>query len=116
MFSYVLKSSTHILVDIFYFPIWWYSRGVIKTSLWVKNFVIQKEKGLALLVWIKNIFTPMYGQRDILGFLISVFMRVIQIIFRSLVMAFWLLVAGGIFLFWIILPPLVAIQIIYQLI
>ncbi len=116
MFSYILKSSTHIVVDVFYFPVWWYSRGIIKTSLWIKDLVVQKEKSLALLVWIQNIFTPMYGQRDIIGFLISIFMRVIQIIFRSLVMVFWLVVAAGIFLFWIVLPPLVAIQIIYQLI
>lgn len=38
----------------------------------------------AIEVWIKNIFVPMFGQHDWQSRLISVFMRLVQIIGRSL--------------------------------
>jgi hypothetical protein len=72
-------------------------------------------KRLNLLVWIKNIFVPMYGQRDITGVLVSIFMRLVQIIFRSVAYIF-ILVSGLIALaLWLILPALVLAGIIFQL-
>ena len=54
-----------ILKEIFFFPFWWYSIGLIKFIISLKDFISNREKGLALSIWIKNIFVPMYGQRDI---------------------------------------------------
>lgn len=41
-------------------------------------------KYFAIEVWIKNIFVPMFGQRDWQSRLISVCMRLVQIIGRTL--------------------------------
>jgi hypothetical protein len=106
---------TDILIDIVFFPFWWYSLGLVKIVKKLINFIADKEKSLALSVWIKNIFTPMYGQRDIQGFLISFFIRLVQIIFRSLILIFWTIIALVIFWLWIIFPALVIYQIIRQL-
>jgi len=112
---YSLKILSELANEIIYFPVWWYSRGLINLMAILKKFLINKEKSLALLVWIKNIFRPMYGQYDWVGVLISFFMRIFQIIVRSLMMIFWLIIALLIFCFWLILPFLVIYEIIFQI-
>ena len=79
--TYSIKILGEIGKDIFYFPVWWYSRGLLIMINGILTFVRDREKSLALLVWIKNIHKPMYGQYDWQGVLISVFMRIIQILF-----------------------------------
>ncbi len=101
--------------DIIYFPVWWYSRGLVKFILGVRNFLINQQKALALLVWIKNIFKPMYAQYDWQGMLISFFVRLGQIIFRSLVMLVWFSLAFLAICFWVLLPVLVIYEITIQL-
>jgi hypothetical protein len=109
------KIFTDIIIDIVFFPFWWYSIGLIGTAKKLADFIMDKERSLALFVWIKNIFVPMYGQRDIQGFLISFFMRIIQIIFRSLILVFWIVIALIGFWLWIIFPALVIYMIVVQI-
>ncbi len=101
--------------DLLLFPVWWYTRGLLETLEKITTFWANSLKALNLLVWIKNIFVPMYGQRDITGVLISVFMRIIQIILRSIGFVFLLIVGVVALLLWILMPLLVAWQIIYQI-
>ena len=100
---------------VIYFPFWWYSAGFVRFLRYLGNFLKEKQKSLALLIWIKNIFRPMYGQSDILGRLISLFMRIIQIIFRSLVWLFFLLLTILLAIFWLVSPLLIIVLIILQL-
>jgi len=112
---YSLKILTELALDVLYFPAWWYLRGFLNLLKSLSNFLKDEQKSLALLVWIKNIFRPMYGQYDWQGMLISFFMRLVQIIFRSLVMLFWLIICLVVVIFWLLLPPLVVYEIIFQL-
>ncbi len=112
---YSVKILSELVNEIIYFPAWWYSKGLINLLAILKKFLINKEKSLALSVWIKNILRPMYGQFDWVGMLISFFMRLFQIIVRSLMMIVWLLLAFFILCFWLILPLLVIYEIIFQL-
>lgn len=112
---YSLKILGEMMRDIVYFPLWWYSRGLLNLVERLINFVSDQEKSLALYIWIKNIFRPMYAQYDWQGRIISFLMRFIQIILRSLVMLFGILLAFVIFVFWVFLPPFVIYQIIFQL-
>lgn len=100
---------------IFYFPVWWYTKGLWK---FIKNTSLslsERQKSLALFIWIKNIFTPMYGQRDLSGKFISFFIRLIQIIFRAIVLIFWLIVSLVEIIIWLVLPIFVVYQIMFQL-
>ena len=108
------KIIVELVYDILYFPAWWYSRGFLNLLISLKNFLSDKQKSLALLVWLKNIFRPMYAQYDWQGMLISFFMRLVQIIFRSFVMLFWLILSLGVVIFWLVLPALVIYEIIFQ--
>lgn len=111
---YSLQIFAELVWSVLYFPVWWYSRGLLNLIIGFKNFLLDKEKSLALLIWIKNIFRPMYAQYDWQGMLISFFMRLVQIIFRSLVLAAWLIISLAIIIFWILLPVLVIYEIIFQ--
>ncbi|PJA11135.1 hypothetical protein COX67_01360, partial [Candidatus Falkowbacteria bacterium CG_4_10_14_0_2_um_filter_36_22] len=97
------------------FPLWWYSTGLMRLLNNLRNFLSDREKSLALLIWIKNIGRPMYGQYDWQGRIISFFMRLIQIIIRSFFMLFWLALALAILGLWALLPFIVLYNIYWQL-
>ena len=101
--------------DILFFPLWWYSLGLIQTGKGLLNFLADREKAMALLVWIKNLHRPMYGQYDWQGFLISFFMRLVVIIFKSLIMLFWLFLCFVVLVAWLAMPFYIGYQIIFQL-
>ena len=112
---YGAKVFTDLVLDIVYFPIWWYTRGLKQTTLALFGFLQNRERGLGLFVWIRNIFKPMYAQSDFAGIAISFFMRVIQIIVRGIAMVFWLSIALAGLLFWLALPLVTVSEIIFQL-
>ncbi|MBI4779641.1 hypothetical protein HY797_04310 [Candidatus Falkowbacteria bacterium] len=111
---YSLQILTELIRDVLYFPVWWYSRGLVNSAKSLLNFLADKQKALGLLIWIKNIFRPMYAQYDWQGMLISFFMRLVQIIFRSLILLFWLVFSLAVIIFWILFPIFVIYEIIFQ--
>lgn len=113
--AYLANIFGDILKDVLLFPLWWYSVGLLRMTIKLKDFIADREKSLALFIWIKNVFIPMYGQRDWQGILISLFIRFVQIIFRSIIMIFWLAVALGLFWLWVIAPIFIIYQIIWQI-
>ena len=98
------------LIELFYFPLWWYSRGLKKAAL----FCWQKVKGgwraLSLSILLKNFFRPMYGQRGLTAYALSLNTHFWQIIWRFFLMAgrfvFWFLIL----LIWLVLPVFVIWQ------
>jgi hypothetical protein len=113
--TYSGKILAQVLWDFLYFPLWWYSAGFIKTATGVTNFYKNQEASIGFLVWLKNIFVPMYGQHDTAGRFVSFFIRVVQIFFRGFMMLF-VIIFGLIFLaFYLVLPPLILFAIWKQL-
>ncbi len=104
-----------ILGMILYFPLWWYSVGFYRFAKRVFLFWKEQAYGLAVLIWIKNIFVPMYGQGDFVGRLISFGVRLVQIIARSIILLLWLILCVVLILFWVILPLLIILATIIQL-
>ncbi len=93
-----------LILDIFYFPIWWYSRGLKNAVVWALGKIGQGEKVLGLKIWVINLFHPMYGVEDWQGKIISFFMRLFQIIFRLILMLVWIGFIFGLFLIWVLAP------------
>lgn len=69
--------------DVLRFPLWWYGEGLRQTLLAIFSFVRGYARSFGVFVWMKNIFTPMFGRYDWQSRLISVFMRVVNIIARG---------------------------------
>lgn len=114
-FLYSFKILWDILKSVLFFPFWWFTRGLFLIIEKEIGFLINQQKSLALMVWIKNIHKPMYGQTDWQGRFISFFMRLFQVIVRGLIMIVWIFFTFTLVGAWILLPIFVAYEIIFQL-
>ncbi|MDD2807184.1 MAG: hypothetical protein PHW95_01515 [Patescibacteria group bacterium] len=99
--------------DVLYWPIWWYTVGLVKTLKMCFREIAAQESRLGLSIWAKNIFTPMFGQYDVEGRIISFFARLIQIIYRSVLLLVWSIFVMIILIVWIFTPFFVVYQIYY---
>jgi hypothetical protein len=113
--TYSGKIIFRIVGDIFYFPVWWYSVGLVRTLRSVWRFLIGQEQSLGFFIWLKNIFVPMYGQRDWGGRLISFFIRLVQIIFRGLALLIWIALSLVFIAVWLLGPILLTLALIWQI-
>ena len=96
-----------LILDIIYFPLWWYTGGVKHAIKYCYGVLQSGNMVLSPMLWLKNIFVPMYGQSDFQGRLVSFFMRLVNFIGRSIALFFWLLVVIFIFLLWLAFPVFV---------
>lgn len=69
-----------LILDILYFPLWWYGVGLRRVMFGLFHMLQDANASLAPGLWLRNIFTPMYGQTDFQGRLMSFFMRLVNII------------------------------------
>jgi len=100
------------LLDFIYFPFWWYTSGL---KHWLFVLVrLFKDGNLILLpgLWLKNLFVPMFGQTDFQGRLMSIFMRLVNVIARGIALFVWFLIIVIIFLLWIVFPIFVLFMLI----
>lgn len=80
------RALTYTLLDIVHVPIWWYSKGLKLEINHLVSTIYDLDYLTGFSVWLKNIFVPMYGQRDWRGRLISILVRLFQIIVRGAVL------------------------------
>jgi len=113
--TYSGKIIVSIILEIVYFPIWWYSVGFYRLLKNTWNLFRNQEKSLGFLVWAKNILVPMYGQTDWAGRLISFLVRLVQVIGRGFVLTIWLIICLAIIIFWLVLPPFLLFALIFQI-
>jgi len=111
-----ISSLNFVLVDLIgnflYWPLWWYSKGLAKAGLFCFRSFQEESERLAINVWLKNIFTPMFGQYDWEGRIISFFIRLLQIIFRSILLLLWLMFLIVLLLLWVLLPIYISYQVV----
>ena len=95
------------ILDIFYFPVWWYTKGAVHALRWCYNLLKLGNENLAPGLWLANLFVPMYGQYDFQGRLVSFLMRLVQIIARAFALLVWLGVCLAFLAVWLALPVVV---------
>jgi len=95
------------ILDLLYFPVWWYSGGLVLAFKWVFRGILDMQSFLGIDIWVRNLFTPMYGQVDIQGKIVSFFMRIFQIIFRSFAFLVISAIYFLIFIIYLILPIII---------
>lgn len=111
-FKYIL---IEILWDIVYFPIWWYSKGLVRVARYCMNSAsFHLTRRIAIGIWLRNMFKPMYGDYTREGRIISLFMRLVVLIWKLISSLVWLVILFVIFIFWITLPLLIIYYILYQ--
>lgn len=106
-FLVIERLAVEFILDLVYFPIWWYTGGIVYVFGVCRDFLSSANGFLAPGLWLKNIFVPMFGQYDLQGRLVSFFMRLMNVIFRSIGLFLWSLVILILFLLWIVVPLLI---------
>jgi len=95
-----------VLGSVIYFPIWWYTEGFFDVIRWVRRSLGYRWRAYSFAVWMKNFFVPMYGQYDIAGRVVSVFMRLVVLIGRGVAFVLEALAYFFLTAFWLLLPAM----------
>ncbi len=109
----------HFFIELFWgmirYPIWWYSKGLVQRVKSSFDGIEYYARSLAISVWVKNIFVPMFGQRDWQSRIISFFIRIANIIIRSLLLILWMVIMIALILVYILIPPTLIILFLFSL-
>lgn len=97
------------------FPIWWYTRGTLHTLAWARDSVRDSARALALGVWVRNLFVPMYGERGAEGRIISFFIRAAMIVLRGLAVGIWALIVGILVALYLVVPAAALVGLFFNL-
>jgi hypothetical protein len=103
------------LLDIVYFPMWWYTGGAKHAFLFCVGLFKEANSFLAPGLWLKNIFVPMFGQYDWQGRIMSFFMRVVNVIFRAIALIVWSFGICVLFFVWFAFPVFVVYMLVLSL-
>lgn len=97
------------------FPLWWYTAGVRYTAERLMASIRSYARSLAVLVWVRNWLTPMFGQYDWQSRLISFIVRSAQIVARGFVLCVWIALCALQFAVYLALPVVAGILTVYHL-
>jgi len=100
-----------IIGDFVYWPIWWYTIGLKDCFVFCAVQIKKTWLSLGLNIWLKNLFTPMYGDRSFVGRLISLIVRIVVLFWRLLWFFFWTSFVLAMLFIWIIGPIIVVYMI-----
>ena len=108
MFSRLESVAGYLVFDLLgsfvRFPVWWYGQGLQDVIQWAWDGLVYRWRSYGVKLWLKNILVPMYGQYDLTGRLVSVFMRLVFIIARSVAWVVEVLVYAFILFVWLAAP------------
>lgn len=102
------------LVHLLLFPIWWLTGNIWRTFRFIADMIRAGNEELAPWLWLKNLFVPMFGQTDLQGRIVSVFMRLVNVAFRSVFLVFWTIVSIFIGLLWVSIPVALFFFLVWQ--
>ncbi len=91
------------------FPFWWYTTGFFDVVRWVKRSLSYDWKRYNIVLWVRNFFVPMYGQHDLTGRLVSVFMRLMVLIGRLIWLTVLAILYSILAFVWLFAPPVLVI-------
>ncbi len=115
----VWQTIRFIFVDLIwqtlYFPIWWYTQGAYHILKLIFKEIKEFAYSLNLGILFRNLFTPMYGFRDLGSRVISFFVRIVYFFILLVITVIWLVLLIVIFFVWLILPAFVLYNLLYQL-
>ncbi len=96
--------------------LWWYGSGLMALLRQVRDHVQQFARSLNLQVLAKYLFVPMYGYNDIWSRLISFGVRCVQLVIVSIGTLFYIVLECILVLLWLAVPPVVLLNLLYQMI
>lgn len=93
-----------IVFDFVKFPVWWYSAGLASAGRFTGAEIRNWAQRLSLVILLRNLFKPMYGDYTRTGKAISFFLRLFMFAVKFVVMVVWTVVVVSLFVVWCVLP------------
>ncbi len=103
-----------LVAEILYFPLWWYGAGFVSILFDFFNNLKQAQRNLSLGLLFRHMFQPMFGQSDREGRIISFFMRLVIVTYKSILFIAQFILYLLIVIFWLALPVLVVFGLLYN--
>jgi hypothetical protein len=100
--------------DVLRFPAWWYGKGMLRAVKYTSGIVAGYARTLGLFVWVKNIFTPMFGRYDWQSRCISIFMRLVNVVGRGIAVCMLTVLTVLLFFAYIALPAVAVLFVLYH--
>ncbi len=92
--------------DVLRFPAWWYGKGLLHAATYAMEFIQGYARSLGVMTWAKNIFVPMFGRYDWQSRIISVFMRLVNVVGRGFVTIIVAFIVFCMFALYVALPAM----------
>ncbi len=108
--------AVDLIADFLLFPVWWYTEGFVRALRAAGRWLRDARRLMAVGLWTKHLFVPMFAQYDISGRLISFSIRLAMIIVRSLGLAVLAVVIGFFLIAYLAFPFFVALLVFSELI
>jgi hypothetical protein len=102
-------------LSIITFPIWWYTEGLQLAWHHTQERFRYVLRSTGLLIFLRNIAQPLYGDTTRQGRIISVFIRIVLLFFIVLWTGLRLALSFGLFFVHVLALPVAIVMIIYQL-
>lgn len=87
------RATTFILRELvgelLYFPVWWYSRGLVLTSRALTRRWMRLLNQLSIPILLRNMGKPMYGDYTRSGRVISFFFRIFLVVTKCVWLGVW---------------------------
>ena len=110
--SFIKFIITDPILEILYFPFWWYTKGLKNAAFSLRDNVYKLARSLALRLLLANMFKPMFGQYSFCGRIISFFMRVLQLVVYLILFIIGAAILLVLFFAWLAILPYAVYQLI----
>ncbi len=106
MVTSIVSFITVPVLEVGRFVIWWYGAGLKNIFHWAWQELAELEDHIHWKQWACALFIPMYGQNDWRGRMVSVVMRFVVLVYKTLWVLVWIVFHAIILGTYIVFPVL----------
>lgn len=107
--------AVDLVASIIYFPVWWYTAGMMKVARLVSREVKSLMQTFNLKVLFQSLFIPMFGQYDLAGRIISFFVRIVYTSGLFVISVVYTTLLSVLLLLWLLLPIFILYNFLFHL-
>ncbi|MBI2633665.1 MAG: hypothetical protein HYW78_04795 [Parcubacteria group bacterium] len=104
-FDLIFKSIFSFVVDILYFPLWWYSAGLMRLLKNIGGRIQELWRTMSLRIFLRYLFVPMFGDYSRSGRVISFFTRLAMILANFVILLINIIFLIGLVALWLAVIP-----------
>ncbi len=105
-----------LIGSVAWFPVWWYTKGFMRIIAMIRRAIDIRIRQYGFRIWLHNFFVPMYGQYSFTGRAVSLLMRAVVLVGRTIALGVEVLIYAGGLLIWVSAPALFVLLLLSHLV